>query len=114
MLPAALERSEVDGVTVLRLSGSLTEPGVQRIEQAFCAAARAASRVVVDLSGVDVINTPGIGMILGAARELKLAGGKLAVSGATLMVEQSLRLCRLDMVLPIVERVEAGIAAVGQ
>lgn len=112
MTPISLDKSDVDGVTLLRLRGSLSQPGVQEIQAAFSEAALASPRLVVDLTGVDVINTPGIGMILAAARAKKDAGGKMAVAGANAMVLRSLRMCRLDRVLTIVGEVTEAMEQV--
>ena len=69
-----LEQSEAQGVRLLRLHGSLTQRGVNDVGPAFSAAMRSGGPVVVDLSGVDVIATTGITMLLVADRELKQAG----------------------------------------
>jgi len=112
MTQTSLAQSDVNGVKLLRLAGTLNLPGVERIHPAFSEAVEESPRVVVDLSGVDVINTPGIGMILAAARDKKHSGGHFVVTGANAMVAQALRLCRLDMVLAIVPDVNEALEQV--
>jgi hypothetical protein len=54
-----------DGITVVRIAGSLNQHGVDIVESPFSAATGSASRVV-DLANVDIVNTPAIAMFLGA------------------------------------------------
>jgi anti-anti-sigma factor len=99
---ASLDSSVNDGVTVLRIAGSLNQPGVDSVESPFCELTGNARRVVVDLSSVDLVNTPAIAMFLGAHRTMKQAGGRLIFTGVRGLVEDLLHRCRLDTVLTIV------------
>lgn len=99
---ATLEQIGAEGVTVVRISGSLDQHGVDTIESAFSRATGASNRVVVDITGVDIVNTPAIAMFLGAHRMMKQAGGRLIFTGVHGMVDELLRRCRLDTVLTIV------------
>src|SRR4051812_15248606 len=101
MSTATLEQQQADDVLILRLRGSLDHHGVELVGDAFTDAAAAARKVVVDLSGLDVMNTPGIAMILGSHREAQRSGGKLILTGATGPVNELLRRCRLDAVLTL-------------
>ena len=99
---ATLDQSDSDGVKVLKISGSLNQHGVDTVESPFVEATSSARRIVVDLSQVDVVNTPAIAMFLGAHRMVQKAGGRLIFTGISGMVEDLLRRCRLDTVLTIV------------
>ena len=101
MSAASLEQQKHDDVLILRLRGSLDHHGVDLVGDAFTDAAAQAGRVVVDLAGLDVMNTPGIAMILGSHRALRQAGGRLVLTGATGVVSDLLRRCRLDAVLTL-------------
>jgi anti-anti-sigma factor len=119
---ATLTQTDAGGVTVLQVSGGLTHDGVVPVTAAFEAATggrRAATpaavttsappaapaapgRVLVDLSDVPVMTTPGLSLLLAAARRMEDAGGKLVITGTRGRVDDLLRRCRLDAVLTIV------------
>lgn len=117
---ATLETDAEGGVRVVRLIGSLSQKGVADVGPSFTAAVRgdgagttpptearagdstaAGGTVVVDLSGVDVIATTGITMLLVADRELKRAGGRMVLAGTRGLVREVLLRCRLDKVLTL-------------
>jgi ABC-type transporter Mla MlaB component len=133
---ATLTQTDADGVTLLELSGGLTHDGVIPVTAAFEAAtcgqpvpagaapAAAAGpfspgaapapcadpgRVVVDLSDVPVLTTPGLSLLLAAARRMQNAGGRLIITGTRGRVEDLLRRCRLDAVLDIVPDPEEAL-----
>ena len=99
---AIVETTEEEGVTVLRIAGSLNQHGVDTVESPFSQATGNARHLVVDLSQVDVVNTPAIAMFLGAHRAMRQAGGQIVFTGVQSMVKDLLRRCRLDTVLTIV------------
>lgn len=116
MTTTALEQSESNGVRTIRVSGSLTQKGVNEIAAAFAEAvrggARAGGRVVVDLGGVDVIATTGITLLLAADRDLKQVGGGLVVAAARGVVRDVLLRCRLDKVLDLAPAPGDGVQSV--
>jgi anti-sigma B factor antagonist len=123
-----LTQTDAGGVTLLQVSGGLTHDGVGPISADFEAATggrpaaagaapaasgpfRSASapvstaapgRVVVDLSDVPVVTTPGLSLLLAAARRMQSAGGRLVITGTRGRVDDLLRRCRLDAVLNMV------------
>jgi stage II sporulation protein AA (anti-sigma F factor antagonist) len=99
---ATLETALDNGVTLLRIAGSLNQHGVDTVESAFSEVTGSSHRVVIDLSKVDMVNTPAIAMFLGAHRAMKQVGGRLIFTGIQGMVGELLRRCRLDTVLTIV------------
>jgi anti-sigma B factor antagonist len=98
---AVLEQRTVDEVLVLRLRGALDHHGVEEVGTEFADAAASASRVVVDLGSLELMNTPGIAMLLGSHRILQKKGGRLVLSGASGIVADLIRRCRLDAVLTL-------------
>ena len=100
-MPTTLEQSDESGARRLRLVGSLTQQGVLEVGPTFAAATRGGGNVVVDLSGVDVIATTGITMLLVADRELKRGGGRMVLAGTRGLVRDVLLRCRLDKVLSL-------------
>jgi anti-anti-sigma factor len=131
-----LTQTDAGGVTLLQVSGGLTHDGVGPISADFEAATggrpavvgaapaaasgpfRSASapaatgapgRVVVDLSDVPVLTTPGLSLLLAAARRMQSAGGRLVITGTRGRVDDLLRRCRLDAVLNIVPDADEAI-----
>ena len=125
---ATVQQGEVEGVRLVRLSGSLTQKGVADVGAAFAAAVRASDSsapgaggagaggagtggtVVVDLSGVDVIATTGITLLLVADRDLKRAGGRMVLAGTRGLVRDVLLRCRLDKVLTLAATAKEAVA----
>jgi anti-anti-sigma factor len=106
-----LEEEAVNGVTVLRFSGSLTQEEVAYVEPAFqLATNRPTPRVVIDLSGVDAVTTPAISMFLAASRSAEKAGGKVIFTGVRGLIADILHRCRLDAILTIATSTDAAIA----
>jgi anti-sigma B factor antagonist len=54
---------------------------------------------VVDLSGVEFIDSSGLGALIGELKKARQAGGDLRISGVTDQVATVLRLTNLDRVL---------------
>ena len=101
---------EVDGVRVMRLSGSLTQHGVQDMEPELERALPDGSRAVVDLGQVDLITTPGIALILSATQRLRRTGGRVVFTAARPTVLNLLHRCRLDEVLELESGEDAALA----
>ena len=77
----AVHESDVDGVRLLEVFGELdlaTAPGL--CAKLDAARAQRVRRLVVDLTGVDFCDSTGLRALMGASRELRHAGGKLAVA----------------------------------
>src|SRR5215210_2677850 len=77
----AVHESDADGVRLLEVFGELDLATAPRL----CALLDAARihrvrRVVVDLTGVDFCDSTGLRALLGASTEMRVAGGRLAVS----------------------------------
>jgi anti-anti-sigma factor len=106
---ARFETSDDGGVTVVRIDGSLNQQGVDTVEAPFSQLTGLSRRMVVDLSRVDVVNTPGIAMFLGAHRTMKRTGGRLIFTGVQGVVQDVLQRCRLDTVLTIVPDVREAV-----
>ena len=113
---ATLTQTETEGVTVLRVEGGLTHDGVGAVGAAFEAATGSrrgrpgapkalaeGARVLIDLSEVPVLTTPGLSLLLVAARQVEKGGGRLVITGTRGLVYDVLRRCRLDAVLNIVQ-----------
>jgi len=111
---AALVVSEANGVKILKLSGRLTCEGVDQITPMFTSEAQGPIQVIVDLSGVDMVATPGITMLLAADRSLKDAGGKMILTGTQDFVQEVIHRCRLDLLWTVIRDPNEAIRQAGQ
>lgn len=81
----------------------------QAIGEAVRAGAR---RVIVELAGVSVMNSSGLGMLVSAYTTVRNAGGSLVVAGADEKILNLFRMTRLDLILPQFSTREEAAAAV--
>jgi anti-anti-sigma factor len=110
---ANLERSEVDGVTVLKLRGSLSQLELADVEKSFHEAThKDGAAVVIDLSNVEFLTTPAITMFLEAAHSLKDTGGRIVAAGPQPRVGEVLKRLRLEVLLPVANTVADGVQKV--
>lgn len=67
--------------------------------------------VIVDLSGVEVMNSSGLGMLVAASRTLSAADGMLALVGAGEKLQKLFAMTRLDSVFRQFGTREEAVAA---
>src|SRR5688572_14730139 len=107
---ATLQQFEQDGATILKLQGSLTMAGLEKVAKPFDEAThKPGARIVVDLGDVDLVTTPALSMFIAAANSAKRSGGKIVFMHPQPMVDDVIRRLRLDALLPRVHAVEEGI-----
>ena len=63
--------------------------------------ATGSGRLVVDLSGIELLDATGLGVLAGAHRRARLTGRDLVLRGAPTRVDRLLRLARLDRVITV-------------
>src|SRR5262249_4609459 len=114
MLLNISERTMEPDVTVLELSGKLAlGRESQRIETlAEDMAKKGVKRVVVDLTGVDYIDSAGIGVLAMASGKLKEAGGSMAIVAPEGRVLQLLNMTQVSSIVKVCPTVAAAAAAV--
>jgi anti-anti-sigma factor len=114
MLLQIAERQVEPDITVVELTGTL-ELGneSQRIESLIEDLVRKGTRrLVVDMSGVDHIDSSGIGVVALAAGRLREAGGRLAVAVAEGRVLHLLNLTQMHAIVTIRATVAEAVGAV--
>jgi anti-sigma B factor antagonist len=72
-----------------------------------------AERVVVDLRGVDFLDSTGLGVLIGALKRLRLAGGELGLVCHSAKLLKIFRITALDRVFALYETVEAATGPAG-
>ncbi len=93
----------LDGKGVMVVEGDLdNEHAGEALRRAFNSLYDAGSRtIVLDLSGVQIINSYGIGKILMCYKRLKAEGGELRVKPLNGFVKETFELLMLDRLFPV-------------
>lgn len=102
-----IEFRQCPGITVAALHGEVDLSSSPRARSAILKSLNAGESLLVDLSGVDYIDSSGIASLVEGfrlARDKQLNFGLLAVSDPAMRV---LQLARLDQVFPIYVDIEA-------
>lgn len=98
-----IRRREQEGILILQLKGRLTfgpEDLLLNDELRYALAARS-SHLVIDLGGVDKIDSAGLGTLLYARAELRKAGGGLALANLHPAHMKALLVARLETVFDV-------------
>jgi anti-sigma B factor antagonist len=104
----------VGNVTVLTLPGTfLDASNAAALKHQVAALVEKSSRVVLDLSSVEFVDSSGCGAILTCLRQVNGVAGKLAVCGVTRPVHALFELVRMNRILDIHDSREAAVKAVG-
>ena len=114
MLLEIVERLVEPDITVVELSGKLAlGHESQRIESLIeDLVMRGSRRIVLDMSGVDHIDSAGIGMVALATGKLREAGGRLAVVAPGGRVLQLLNQTQMTTIVKVGATLAEGVAAV--
>lgn len=91
-----IDRTEIDGVTHLRFSGSMDLENYPLMKQTIAELSEGdIRRVIVNLQAVDIISSSGIGALVHLARELERQEGRLVLAAPSKMVAEVLELLQL-------------------
>lgn len=89
-----------DGIAVVRFTGRLnmvTAPRLREVVNTSVAAGR--TRVAVDLSGVEFIDSSGLGALINGLKTARQAGGDLRIAAPNDQVRLVLQLTNMERVL---------------
>lgn len=99
------------GVAVLHLEGRLNMVSTGTLREAVHSVVESGSaRIAVDLSGVDFVDSSGLGALVSGLKTTRQAGGDLRIAGANEQVRLVLRLTNLERVLTPYATVEDAYA----
>jgi anti-sigma B factor antagonist len=103
---------QVDGVTVVDLSGSITlDEGSAVLRKTMKGPSHQGSRIVLNLAGVTSVDSTGIGELVSAYTSVRNAGGELKLLNLTREVHDLLRITKLCTVFDIEDDEISAIAA---
>lgn len=101
-----------DELTHVALAGELDSEGAAQIESAFMSCTRERKKpTIVDLSQVKFLGSPGIRMLLVGEGGLKRAGAKMVLLNPQQLVEDTLKVAKLDRIFHIVHGADEARSA---
>ena len=87
---------------VLAVTGEVDVATAPQLRQeAVRLAASGHTNLVIDLSGVDFLDSTGLGVIVGVLKRVRTHGGELAVAGAENHVRKVFEITRISDIVPM-------------
>ncbi len=104
---------QVDGVTVLDLNGRITlgEGSVTIRDAVRDTLSKGSNKILLNLGGVDYIDSSGIGELVSAFTTVKNSGGELKLLNLTKKVHDLLQITKLYTVFDVSDDEAAAIAS---
>jgi anti-anti-sigma factor len=107
-----IKEKQVDGVTVLSLTGSIdamTAPKITEFIQGQIA--KGNIKLIADMSGVDYTSSAGLRVLLGAIKETRSQSGDLRLTGVQPDVQKVLNLSGFTNILKMFDTLDTAIAS---
>jgi anti-sigma B factor antagonist len=97
-----LSVNEYNGATVIELKGNVMggPDALQLNEKLHSLGDAGVKHVILELSGVGVINSSGLGMLIGGLTAMRNLGGDLKIVNASPRIEELLTVAKLQSVFP--------------
>ena len=97
-------------VTVVRISGSagMVEADLIR-EKIESVATEPAQRIVLDLSELEFISSPGLGAIVSARNQVQAGGGRIVLANPTPAVRKILEATRLSTLFEVFDTLQQAV-----
>jgi anti-sigma B factor antagonist len=106
-----LSAEQHGSVMVVTIRGDLDIVSSGRFDDCLKQARAASKRIILDLAGVDFMDTSALAVIVGHWKKLKAEGGTLILAGARYRYTKSLWITGLADRLPLYDTAELAIAA---
>jgi anti-sigma B factor antagonist len=107
-----VEVSKQDGTAVLTVTGEIDIATAPRLrEQVVTLVGQGETRIVVDMEGVDFIDSTGLGALVGALKRVRTQGGELAIVCTRPRLLKVFEITGLVRVFEIHETLGAAVAA---
>ncbi|MFZ4661665.1 MAG: STAS domain-containing protein [Caldilineaceae bacterium] len=105
-----LQLTSFDNVTMIKIAGRIDSHSVQRLrQQLVLSAAGQEKNIVLDLAGVDFIDSSGLAAIVHGMKQCRAVGGDLRLCKPPQAVRMVLELTRLDKALDIYPNEESAL-----
>ncbi len=110
-----LSTSERNGITIITLEGSvLGGPDATALNDSLHKLVeKHKKKIVVDLSGVQSMNSSGLTMLIGALTTVRKVGGELKIAEASRKIESLLVITRLTTVFEMYPTVKEALESFG-
>ena len=106
-----LSSEQHGGSTVVTVGGDLDIVTSPALDECLSQARSTSSRVILDLSAVDFMDTSALAVIVGHWKKLEAVGGGLSLAGARYRYTKTLWITGLADRLSLYDTVEAALAA---
>jgi anti-sigma B factor antagonist len=108
-----LRTSEHDGVTVIQLEGSvLGGPDATALNEALHKLLeKKKKKVVLDLAGVETMNSSGLSMLINALNTMRNASGDMKLAAASKKIESLLVITKLSTVFEVHSSVKKAVGS---
>jgi anti-sigma B factor antagonist len=108
-----LSTKESEGITTIALSGNvLGGPDATELNDTLhLLLEKKKKKIVVDLSGVQSMNSSGLSMLIGALTTMRNSGGDLKIAAASKKIESLLVITKLSTVFELFPTVKKAIAS---
>lgn len=107
-----LDVSERNGFAVLAVSGEVDVATVPRLrEQLHSLVAQGSNRIVVDLEGVEFLDSTGLGVLVGALKRVRAHDGELRVVCPQSRVRKVFEVTGLTKVFSLHDSVDDAVGA---
>jgi len=99
-----------ESITIIKISGRVDTYSAHRLrQQILLAASGSGKNVIVDLSGVDFIDSSGLAAIVQGMKQCRASGGDLRLCKPPQTIRMVLELTRLDQALDIFPNQESAM-----
>ncbi|HEY6531043.1 MAG TPA: STAS domain-containing protein [Acidimicrobiales bacterium] len=107
--------THADGVSVVTVLGEVdvaTAPALRQELLRLITEGVSPPRVVVDMAGVDFLDSTGLGVLLGGLKRVRAKDGSLVLARAEPQVRKVFEITRVIEILPIHDDLDAALDAV--
>jgi len=99
------------GHSILYLEGRLDTAAVTQYRDQLLSEAETADKLLLNFSGVDYVDSSGLGLIVSMIKRIRENNGELAVCNLSAQVQTLFELTRLTQIMTIYETEEIALAA---
>lgn len=102
---------ELSGIVVIKMEGSmLGGPEASELNNSLHKLIDGKKKkIVVDLGDVSLMNSSGLGMLIGGVTTMRNAGGDLKIAAATEKVAQVFKITKINNVIELHETVKSAV-----
>ncbi len=113
MISVDLSTRECDGQVIVALRGVLDVADAASVAAALTAAAASERDIIIDLAGLEFIDSSGVAALVRGRRQARYAGGELLLAAPQQQVLRVLTLTRLLDVFPVHASVAEAAGSAG-